>query len=152
MKRMIVDYLYDDDEPMLGADRTYWDTPATKRAEIETMLRVIGAGDTVRVQRMGAFGNGQAVNRILRRIEATGAVVELVQPDKRAQGRPKRNEVTSHDKRVLCGLWYSAMEPGDVFEEAKERGYDMNRSQFDYMCGPRDGSKRDEKLKEPSNE
>lgn len=138
-------YLYDS-EAAIEADRTFIDTPKSQRRELNALLEILAPGDTVMVESMGAFGNGQGVSRIERQIYAKDAVIELVRPKKRKRGRPAKAVATTEQREALCAMWYSAMEPGDVLAEAETRlGHPITRGQLDYMCGPRDGSKRDKK-------
>lgn len=139
----------------MGAEKTYADYPETKRQERQDLLDRHGLreGDTLLLRAMSDLGKGQEAALMQRRVKEIGAEIVVIEAEDapRVSGRKPRMKPTMDQKQHLCGLWYSAAEVGHVLERASEKmGGKVTRDQMNRWCGPRDGSKKAEKLKEQS--
>lgn len=126
----------------LKADRIFDDYKGTDYHDLALMISLLQDGDVVAVYALSDFGKGAKAGRIQRQIEDAGATVQIIGNDSppKAQGRPPRPDMTVEKFDQICLMWYSPADQSRVEEK-----FDMNRSQLNYLCGPRDGSKKAEK-------
>lgn len=141
----------------MGAEKTYADYPETKRQERQDMLDRHGLreGDTLLLRALSDLGKGQEAALMQRRVKSIGAEIVVIEAEDapRTSGRKPRMNPTIEQRQHLCGLWYSAAEVGHVLDRAADKlGGKVTRDQMNRWCGPRDGSKKDEKLKEGQND
>lgn len=139
----------------MGAEKTYADYPETKRQERQDLLDRHGLreGDTLLLRALSDLGKGQEAALMQRRVKEIGAEIVVIEDENapRTSGRKPRMKPTMGQRQHLCGLWYSAAEVGHVLDRASEKmGGPVTRDQMNRWCGPRDGSKKAEKLKEQS--
>lgn len=137
----------------MGAEKTYADYPETKRQERQDLLDRHGLreGDTLLLRALSDLGKGQEAALMQRRVKEIGAEIVVIEDENapRTSGRKPRMKPTMDQKQRLCGLWYSAAEVGHVLDRASEKmGGKVTRDQMNRWCGPRDGSKKAEKLRE----
>lgn len=151
---MIIAYLYErpyEEGAAMGAERTFADYPPTRRSELNSMIQQKGLreGDTLRIRAVSDLGRGQESKRIQQMISDMGVTLEVLpsEANKKLRGRPQKAEVrTIQQYDQLCGLWFSPI-PFDVcFDRGEEiTGAKVDKSWFDYRCGPRHGRKAAEK-------
>lgn len=151
---MIIAYLYErpyEEGAAMGAERTFADYPTTRRSQLTSMIQRKGLreGDTLRVRAVSDLGRGQESKRIQQMISDMGVTLEVLpsEANKRLRGRPHKAEVeTIQDYDELCGLWYSPTPDKECFRRGKDlAGGEVDKSWFDYRCGPRHGKKAAEK-------
>lgn len=140
----------------MGAEKTFADYPETKRLERQDMLDRGGlrSGDTLVVRALSDLGKGAEAKLMQKRIEEIGAEIQVIEDENapRTSGRKPRLSPSLDQKRQLCGLWYSAAERQHVLDRASEKlGQPVTRDQMNRWCGPRDGSKKPDVLKEQSD-
>jgi hypothetical protein len=147
---MKIAYLYNrpvSEGKAMGCEQVFADYTGTNRAELTLMLDFDGVreGDTVCLRSQGDLGQGAAIKRHLDKLAAMGVSVEIkaVKKEKKVMGRPKRFKPTPDDVEYLCSLWYSPAEQSYVLKRASDRmGFDVQRDKLNYICGPRDGSRK----------
>lgn len=135
----------------MGCEKTFADWKNTKRAELTDMIERGGIrkGDTLCVRALSDFGHGQESKRIQKVISDMGVAVQVVEGGEapRLKGRPSRVKVSAEQRERLCELWFSPAPVEHVLERAQDiLGAPVDRNRLNYLCGPRDGSKRKEKL------
>ena len=138
----------------MNCERTFADYEITARAELIKMIGEGGIrkGDTLCLRAQSDLGRGAAAKRHLVKLKEMGVVVEImaVKEGKKVMGRPKRFAPTPEDVEFLCSLWYSPAEQAHVLKRASEHmGYEVKRDKLNYICGPRDGSRKPKTSKEP---
>lgn len=136
----------------MGCDKTFADWSNTNRADLDDMITRDGVrkGDVVCVRALSDFGRGQESRRIQKLLSDMGVAVQVVEGGQapRQQGRPSRVSVTPEQRQHLCELWYSPAPVDHVLARAEDiLGAEVDRNRMNYLCGPRDGSKRKDKLK-----
>ena len=135
----------------MGAERTFADYPTTRRSELNSMIQQKGLreGDTLRIRAVSDLGRGQESKRIQQMISNMGVTLEVMPSEvsTRQRGRPQKASVASIEEYDrLCGLWYSPTPDKECFRLGKEiAGGDVDKSWFDYRCGPRHGRKAAER-------
>ena len=139
----------------MGCERTFADYEGTRRAELINLIEGGGAreGDTVCLRAQNDLGQGAAIKRHLKKLAEMGVTVEImaVPKEKKVTGRPKRFNPTPDQVELLCSLWYSPAEQAHVLKRASDLlGYEVKRDKLNYICGPRDGSRKPKPKKEPS--
>ncbi len=140
----------------MGCERTFADYEGTNRAELINVIEGGGArrGDTLCLRAQGDLGQGKAIKRHLNKLAEMGVTVEImaVPVEKKAAGRPKRFNPTPDQVELLCALWYSPAEQSHVLKRASDLlGYEVKRDKLNYICGPRDGSRKPKAKKEPND-
>ena len=130
----------------MGCEQTFADWKNTRRAQLTHMIEGgLREGDTLCVRALGDLGRGRESKRIQAMLEDMGVTVEVIEAkrDIRQTGRVARFTPTAEQKEHLCELWYSPAPQEWVLERAGQiAGAPLNRNQMNYICGPRDGSKR----------
>lgn len=131
----------------MGAERVFADWSGTDRAELRRMIEAKGIreGDTLVVRAVGDLGKGAESKRIQKAVAALGATIEVVPADKvvKLNGRPPRIERTPELIGAVCPLWYSPGTQAHVLGRVKDiTGRELTRHNMNYLCGPRDGSRK----------
>jgi hypothetical protein len=140
----------------MDCEQTFADYAGTNRAELILMMDNGGVreGDTLCLRAQNDLGQGAAIKRHLDRLAEMGVTVEImaVKKEKKVMGRPKRFKPTPDDVEYLCSLWYSPAEQAHVLKRASARmGFDVQRDKLNYICGPRDVSRKPKANKESSD-
>lgn len=136
----------------MGCGKTFADWKNTKRADLVDMIEREGVrkGDIVCVRSLSDFGQGQESRRIQKVLSDMGVAVQVVEgaeTPKQSKGRPARINPTDEQRGHLCELWFSPAPVEHVLDRAADiLGATVDRNRMNYWCGPRDGSKRKEKL------
>lgn len=135
----------------MDCEKTFADWKGTNRAELLDMVqrRGIRDGDTLCLRAVSDLGPGQESARLQRQIAAMGVTIEVI-PAKdapREKGRPPRAAFKSiEDWEAGCSLWYSPAPVRHAVQRISERvGAEVDRNWCNNQCGPRDGSKKQEK-------
>ena len=155
---MKIAYLYNrptTEGEAMDCEQTFADYDGTNRAELISVIQggAVRDGDTLCIRAQSDLGQGAAIKRHLNKLEEMGVTVQImsIPKDVRLSGRPKRFAPSPADKEYMCNLWFSPAEQDHVLEKSSERmGYEVKRDKLYYVCGPRDGSKKREFLKEGS--
>lgn len=151
---MIIAYIYErpyEEGAAMGAERTFADYPATRRSELNSLIAGKGfrSGDVLRIRAVSDLGRGRESKRIQQMISDIGVTIEVIpaERDVRQRGRPQKAEVeTIEQYDQLCGLWYSPIPAPECFRRSKEiTGATVDKSWFDYRCGPRHARMADKK-------
>lgn len=133
-------YLFDrprSDASHMGVDasRTFTDAPGTHRADLTALVEGGGiqSGDVVRVCALSDLGHGAASKAMQGRIEALGATIEVMPPQKIADGGRLSKK---HPKRAdMCAIWWSALDQPDALDKiSKTAGQKVNRNQINRLC------------------
>jgi hypothetical protein len=147
---MKIAYLYNrpvSEGENMGCGETFADYKETNRSELILMMEGGGVrdGDTLCLRALTDLGQGAASKRHQNTLAQMGVTIEIIPAKvevKRAGRKPKFNP-TGADREYLCNLWYSPAEQSYVLKQASKRmGFDVQRDKLNYICGPRDGSKK----------
>ena len=135
----------------MDCEKTFADWKGTNRAELQDMLERGGVrdGDTLCLRAVSDLGPGQESARLQRQIADMGVTIEVI-PAKdapREKGRPPRAAFKSiEDWEAGCSLWYSPAPVRHAVQRISDRvGAEVDRNWCNNQCGPRDGSKKQEK-------
>ncbi len=139
----------------MGCEETFADYKETNRSELILMLESGGVreGDVLCLRALTDLGQGAASKRHQNTLAAMGVEIKIVPAKvevKRSGRKPKFNP-TPQQRERLCNLWYSPAEQSYVLKQAsKLMGFDVKRDKLNYICGPRDGSRKPKAPKETS--
>jgi hypothetical protein len=140
----------------MNCESTFADYTGTNRAELINVLcgGAVREGDTLCLRAQNDLGQGAAIKRHLNKLAEMGVIVEIMAVAKeiKVMGRPKRFAPTTADAEFLCSLWYSPAEQAHVLKRVSEHmGFDVQRDKLNYICGPRDGSRKPKPKKEETD-
>lgn len=133
-------YLYDrprSDASHMGVDLEliFTDAPGTHRDDLSALVDGAGIhpGDVVRVCALSDLGHGAASKLMQDRIEALGATIEVMPPQKIEDGGRLSKK---HPLRAdLCDIWWSALDQDDALHKmSKAAGQRVNRNQANRLC------------------
>lgn len=151
---MRVAYLYNrpvSEGDAMDCEKTFADWKGTNRTELVYMIERGGvrSGDTLCLRALSDLGPGQESTRHQNTLREMGVTIEVI-PAKdgpREKGRPPRAAFKSIDDwEAGCSLWYSPAAVRHAVQRISERvGASVDRNWCNNQCGPRDGTKKQEK-------
>jgi hypothetical protein len=114
---------------------TFTDAPGTRRADLTALVDSGGirSGDVLRLCALSDLGHGAASKAMQTRIEALGATIEVMPPQKVAEGGRLSKK---HPRRAdMCAIWWSSLDQADALDKiGRIAGQKVNRNQVNRLC------------------
>ena len=128
----------------IDGNRYFIDNDHTDREELRAALLACRPGVAVVVMQMSDFGHGAKAKQIREEIEATGAIVEVVEKIVGKRGAPLKGEMSASDEKWAKALWLDKSRTKTIaLARINERtGQAFTRDQLNYRFIQREKNKK----------